>query len=363
MGIKRDLKREGIEIIEQIDTLTINSLARSIADTISRTFPELNLDTKQLFMRISRLNMYFANLPTGISAKYFYKNKTIYFANNIEEKNLVSVAIHECIHYLQEKCDKSGEIVTLGLCDYTNSKLPGTGLNEAAVQLMAAKCAETPYESEKYFGIEISTNTPTYYPLECALVNQMAYLVGEDVIFESTLNANNKFKEQYISLTSVKEFETIQKNIDLLVEAQEKIENLYIGLQEYDIDEVYTKKTTKEIDNLKLKVKQIFIKTQELILTSYFDNAINLTYSPKLIENYRNKLYGFKDTLGIVDGYNFYNDYYINKMVELEKRYDIDNSEITDLVVVKHSFFGKIIRKIKALFGFNPEYADIKERK
>jgi len=363
MGIKRDLKREGIEIIEQIDTLTINSLARSIADTISRTFPELNLDTKQLFMRISRLNMYFANLPTGISAKYFYKNKTIYFANNIEEEDLVSVAIHECIHYLQEKCDKSGEIVTLGLCDYTNSKLPGTGLNEAAVQLMAAKCAETPYESEKYFGIEISTNTPTYYPLECALVNQMAYLVGEEILFESTLNANNKFKEQYISLTSTKEFETIQKNIDLLVEAQEKIENLYIGLQEYDIDEVYTKKTTKEIDNLKLKVKQIFIKTQELILTSYFDNAINLTYSPKLIENYRNKLYGFKDTLGIVDGYNFYNDYYINKMVELEKRYDIDNSEITDLVVVKHSFFGKIIRKIKALFGFNPEYADIKERK
>lgn len=361
MGIKRDLKREGIEIIEQIDTLTINSLARSIADTISKTFPELNLDTKQLFMRISRLNMYFANLPTGISAKYFYKNKTIYFANNIEEKNLVSVAIHECIHYLQEKCDKSGEIMTLGLCDYTNSKLPGTGLNEAAVQLMASKCAETPYENEKYFGIEISTNTPTYYPLECALVNQMAYLVGEDILFDSTLNANSKFKEQYISLTSAHEFMTIQKNIDLLVEAQEKIENLYVGLQEFDIDEVYTKKTTKEIDNLKLKIKQIFVNTQELILTSYFDNAINLAYSPKLIENYRNKLYGFKNLLGVVDGYNFYNDYYINKMVELEKRYDLKDDEIKDLVVVKHNFFTTLIRKIKALFGFNKEYEKTKE--
>lgn len=362
MGIKRDLKREGIEIIEQIDILTINSLARSIADTISKTFPKINLDTKQLFMKISRLNMYFANLPTGISAKYFYKNKTIYFANNIEEKDLVSVAIHECIHYLQEKCDKSGEIITLGLCDYTNNKLPGTGLNEAAVQLMASKCAGTPYENEKYFGIEIPTNTPTYYPLECALVSQMAYLVGEEVIFDSTLNANNRFKEQYISLTSKKEFETIQKNIDLLVEAQEKIENLYIGLQEYDIDEVYTKKTTKEIDDLKLKVKQIFIKTQEVILTSYFDNAINLAYSPKQIENYRNKLYGFKNLLGVVDGYNFYKDYYINKMIELEKRYDLDNNEIRDLVPIKKSFFGTLIRKIKALFGFNSEYEETKEK-
>ncbi len=362
MGIKRELKREGIEIISKVDTLTVNYLSKNIADTLSKNFPELKLDTKQLFIKISRLNMYFANLPNGISAKYFYKNKSIYFSNNIEKEKLVDIAIHECIHYLQEKCDNNGEIIGLGLCDYTESRLPGIGLNEAAVQLMASKCIDHPYEDEKYFGIEISTNTPTYYPLECALVNQMAYVIGYDVLFDSTLNANSKFKNQYISLTSKKAFDTIQKNIDLLVETQEKIELLCTNLQESELDEVFMRKTTKEIDKQKEKVQKLFLETQNLILESYFDNAINLAYTPRLIENYRNKLYTFKNLLGVIEGDNFYNDYYINKMIELEKRYDIGNSEIRDLVVVKHNFIATLIRKIKTLLGFKPNYAEIREK-
>lgn len=362
MGIKRDLKKERIQVVSKLDTLTINSLSKNIADTLAKNFSELNLDTKQLFMKISRLNMYFAKLPQGISAKYFYKNKAIYFDYNIQQQNLANIAIHECIHYLQEKCGGNGEIIRLGLCDYTDVNLPGTGLNEAAVQLMVARCSNNKYENEKYFGIEIPTNTPTYYPLECALVRQMAYVVGENVLFDSTLNANNKLKEQFISLTSSKTFYTIQRNIDMLVESQAKIEALYHSLQEFDTDETFTKKTTKEIDGEKVKVKAIFLATQELILTDYFDNAINLAYMPKLIENYRNKLYLFKNLLGVVEGDTFYNDYYINKMMELEKRYDINNTEIRDLVIVKHNFISKLFKKLKALFGYNPDYANIKGR-
>ncbi len=362
MGIKKALKREGIEVISPLDTLTINNLAKNVSDSLSKNFPKLNLDTRNLFMNISRLNMYYAKLPEGISAKYFYKNKTIYFNCNIESDNLANVAIHECIHFIQEKCDKNGEIIKLGLCDYTDGNLPGTGLNEAAVQLMAAKCIGRPYENEKYFDIEISTNTPTYYPLECALVNQMAYEIGEDILFDSTINTNNKFKEQYISLTSEKLFYTIQKNIDLLVEAQEKLEKIYSDLQKFDTDETFTKKNTKEIEKQKQKIKELFLNTQKLILTSYFDNAINLAYTPKLIENYRNKLYSFKNLIGNVEGDNFYNDYYIDKMVQLEKRYDLRNGEITDLVVVKHNFISTLIRKLKTLFGFNPDYAEIKNK-
>ena len=49
-------------------------------------------------------------------------------------------------------------------------------------------------------------------------------------------------------------------------------------------------------------------------------------------------------------------------MMQLEKRYDIKNTEITDLVVVKQSFISVLIRKIKKLFGYNPEYAEMKNK-
>ncbi len=170
------------------------------------------------------------NSQIGISAKYFYKNNSIYFDCNLDVNNLTDVAVHECIHYLQEKRDQKGNIIRLGLCDYSGSNLPGVGLNEAAVQLMSAKALNLSYENVKYFDINLQSNTPTYYPLECALVNQMAYVIGEDVLFDSTLHSNNNFKDIYISLTSEKEFNKIQKNIDLLIDAQGDLESLFSSL-------------------------------------------------------------------------------------------------------------------------------------
>ncbi|MCI8620356.1 MAG: hypothetical protein HFJ50_00460 [Clostridia bacterium] len=114
--------------------------------------------------------------------------------------------------------------------------------------------------------------------------------------------------------------------------------------------------------NGKIRVKKIFIATQKLILTSYFDNAINLTYSPKSLDNYRNKLYSFKNVLGYIEYDNFYNEYYIDKMMELEKRYNLspDNfEENVSLAISKPSFFSRFIRKFKLLLKINKEFEEV----
>lgn len=95
---------------------------------------------------------------------------------------------------------------------------------------MSAKALNLPYENVKYFDINLQSNTPTYYPLECALVNQMAYVIGEDVLFDSTIHSNNTFRDMYISLTSEKQFNKIQENIDLLIDAQGYLEGLFSSL-------------------------------------------------------------------------------------------------------------------------------------
>lgn len=221
---------------------------------------------------------------------------------------------------------------------------------------MSAKALNLPYENVKYFGIEIQTNTPTYYPLECALVSQLAYLVGENVLFDSTLNANNNFREQFISLTSEKEFYKIQKNIDILMETQEKLVQLYSTLNDFQASELSVEKATKEIEIQKTKVKTLFLETQKLILTGYFDNMINIAYSPKFLENYRNKLYLFKNLIGWADGDTFYNDYYIDKMNEIEKRYEYTPNTELSLAIIKPSLISRILKKLKVLFGLNKEY-------
>lgn len=356
MSIKRILKKEGIKIVRELDTLTVNTLAKNIANILASSFPTLNLNSNELFIHISRLNMYFAELPNGISAKYFCKNRSIYFDCNLDLDNLTDVALHECIHYLQEKRDKHGNIIRLGLCEYTNRDLPGIGLNEAAVQLMAAKASGLKYENVKYFDINLQTNTPMYYPLECSLVQQMAYVIGEDVLFDSTLHSNYNFINQYISLTSEGDFYRIQRNIDLLVETQSRLEYLYSALEDVGLEEEFVQKALSEIETLKTRVKKIFVATQKLILTSYFDNAINLAYSPKALENYRNKLYSFKNVIGYIEGDNFYNQYYISKMEEIENRYDLKPTEEVALATIKQSFFSRFVKKLKLLFGLRKEF-------
>ena len=63
MSIETDLKKDGIEIIEPLDTLKINSIARNISQKICDTFPNYNFTQNELFIRLSRLNMYKAKMP------------------------------------------------------------------------------------------------------------------------------------------------------------------------------------------------------------------------------------------------------------------------------------------------------------
>lgn len=224
MSIETDLRKEGIEITAKIDTLKVNSLAKNVAHKICDTFPDLALNENNLFIKLSRLDMYKAKMPEGMAeANYFYKNTSIYFNDHIPNEELEEFAIHECIHHLQEVKDKRNYLVKMGLCDYTEFKVYGLGLNEAAVQLMASKINNIPKEYVKYFGISFETISPSYYPLECCLVNQLAYITGEDVLFESTLNSNNNFKNIFSELTSPKTFMAIQNAIDSILNCEEEI--------------------------------------------------------------------------------------------------------------------------------------------
>ena len=91
---------------------------------------------------------------------------------NLED--LSTLAVHECLHFMQEVKNKYGKLIRLGLYSLDKSH-SGIGLNEAAVQYMASIATGTPTDSVKYYNMEISTISPDYYPLQTALLNEMIY--------------------------------------------------------------------------------------------------------------------------------------------------------------------------------------------
>ncbi len=363
MSIETELKKEGIEVIKPLDTLSVITIAKNVATKLAIAFPEQNLNCNDLFIKLSKLNMYVAKMPhTMAQAKYYYKNSSIYFSDNIDFANIDSYATHECIHYLQELRDTKNNLIHLGLCDFTNPKFPGMALNEAAVQLMSSKALNEKMDTVKYYDITLPTNSPYYYALECNLLSQMAYITGDYALFNSTLYSNDSFKRKFISLTSEKTFYKVQCNLDKLMELEDTLSDEATRLGNSDIPIKTINKIEAEIATLRVKINQLFIKTQNLILTSYFDNNFKSIVNLEQVDNYRRKLYNYKNLVGSTSDYTFFNEYYIKKMADLEKKcHAFENSDETSLTVVKHNIFFVLINKLKKLFSHSENYENVIE--
>lgn len=106
----------------------------------------------------------------------------------------------------------------------------------------------------------------------------------------------------------------------------------------------------KKIDELKSEIMLTFMRTQNLIISSYFDKAFENISNLEEVENYRRKLYTFKDYLGCTEGYTFFNDYYVNKMEQLENKYNaLENGNVENAIKIITKKESKIISFFKAL--------------
>lgn len=359
------LKKEGIEIVEQLDTLKVNTIAINIASKLCLAFPEHNLSKSDLFTSISRLNMFIAKMPgDSAGAKYFYKNNSIYFNQETDLDEMAKLAMHECIHFIQELKDSNNNLIKMGL--YNCSFNTGLGINEAAVQLMASEanmCAST---SETYYNVSLNTISPNYYPLECALVNQMAYFTGTYPLFHSTLNSNDIFKNTFILKSNKRAYNIITKNLDLLLSYENDL-NYFANELQYANKVNEIKLLNKLVISKKNDITSIFFKTQNLIIESCFISEFNNIRSLNDIKDFKKKLYNFKNIMGSNDSYTFYNEFYRKIMESLESKKEqiealgeislFEPSE-NSLVLVdntKHalSFIYSFFGKVKKLFGFN----------
>ena len=119
MSIESDLKKDGITVIEPLDTTTVNVIAKNVSKKIVAAFSNLGFDFDTLYERFSKLPMYIADIPEGMSeASYFYKNSAIYFRDGMGLADLEKFAVHELIHNFQEQKNEKGDLTRLGLCTF-----------------------------------------------------------------------------------------------------------------------------------------------------------------------------------------------------------------------------------------------------
>ena len=366
MSINSILKKESIIVIKTLNTLEINKIASKIAEILCSKFPEHNLNKSDLFISISRLNMYIAKMPNDqAKAKYFYKNSSIYFSEDMDLEDLNTLAVHECIHFLQQLKDKRGRVTRLGLYKLVG-KSSGMAINEAAVQLMASRATNAPLDTVRYYNMDLSTESPDYYPLETAIMRELIYFTGTYPLFHSVLYSNDVFKNTFIAKSDEKTYNQIEYNLDLLLNYQEELSLSMYKLQSSTEDETSINKTKNllnRIEALKDVILRITLELQNTIIYSCFNKEFDYIKDIDSLKAFQEHLYNFKDYLINTEGYNFYNQFYCDMMNRLEEKRELikkyGNLRIfeesnSDLMLVETpnyglAFFKRLFVKLKLL--------------
>ena len=65
-SINQELEKSGIRVICPINTFNVNEIATYTAHLLCSRFPDFNLDYNNIFTRISRLNMYIADMDSNL---------------------------------------------------------------------------------------------------------------------------------------------------------------------------------------------------------------------------------------------------------------------------------------------------------
>lgn len=362
MNIDILLKREGITNIKELDASQIKTLSKDLAIKLCLAFPEHDLDRQALYNSFCSLSMYTATMPKDSSgAKYVANSNSIYFNENLDFASIPDVAMHECIHFIQEGRlnNKSGFI---GLTSFSS----GLALNEAAVQLMASEANMANITKEKYFDIFIQTISPTYYPLECTLVNEISYFTGTYPLYHSVLNNNDVFKNTFIAKFNKRIYNRIARQLDRLLHLEDEL-NCYIN----ELESTEKINDIKELNNIivqqKHDITKLFFNIQNFIIRNCFSCEFNNINTMEDLKELKHKLYNFKNIIGISDGYTFYNDFYCDLMNALDNKKEdlikygeisLFKQECTALTIVEQSketfnFIHIFIKKIKKLFRIN----------
>ena len=367
MSINSDLKKEGIRVVGKLNTLEVNKIATIISTSIANAFPEHSINQNDLFISIARLNMYIAEMPKDMAmAKYFYKNNSIYFSKNMNLDDLNTLAVHECLHFMQELKNSRGKVVRLGLYNLQTGN--GMAINEAAVQHMASVATNSNIDNVKYYNMELSTISPDFYPIQTALLNEMIYFTGSYALYHSTFYSNDVFKNTFIAKSSAKTYSKIEKNFDLIFEYESLLSNethklaLYSNITEKD--EIKKQKINEKIDTIKKIIFEKTLETQNIILQSCFETEFNSIRNVEDIKTFREHLYNFKNELIYAENYNYFNEFYIDMTNRLEEKQEFIEkygniltieSITTELTSVRENtygfqFFKTLFAKLKLLF-------------
>lgn len=339
MNIQKKLSKLGIEKIEQLNYKDINYIAHYVSNILTSTFIVLQDKYNEILSKILCCKMYYAKIEDGLaSVDYIYEEDSIYIDENVNIFEPNEQLFHEVIHFLQVSKRKNGKIKKMGLCSFGDFSVKGLGINEAIVQYMSAKMMKNEAQITNIYGIKLKTISPKVYPMLTNLIEQLIYLLGEDILIKETLGIISEFEDEF--------YNTFEEKGNIIIKNFDKI---------LDLKNELLSKDNQEKVAIEEEISNIYIDTQEIMMKKYFNNIVTRLTTIEEIDFYIEKFLNYKKIIGIKEQDKYLYDLYEQYKEEIMGKFDkqlmkISKEKGKNTLSVYNNKLGSFIKKILSQF-------------
>lgn len=339
----KKLNKYGIINIKKVDTLSVNKICAKLSKYLEDTLKTHNLNLEDLFIKLSRMNMFFADFnEVNVKAKYIPEYMGIFIKEDTDIENLDSSVMHEALHYIQSHFDEKDNLVSMGLIQNVKfKKQKNIALNEAATQTLASIALNEKPSSSLYFDISFIAPSKDYYPIETALIKQMMFFTGSYPLYNSTIYGNTLFEDTFKTITSENVFNFISEEMENLIFYQDEIAKLY-QKQTSKIPTFLKNYIKKRIDIIKINIQNTALNIQDAIYQNSFNSQINKIQTMEDCKDIRARLESFSNILLQKDDDFSYSNY-INfaefMIAEKEKQLKLYNVVLNDDLIIKEESY------------------------
>lgn len=348
MDLKQAIKKYDITDIAQINEEQHIRLARKVAEMISNKFNYIDYD--YIYNKMMAAKVYIGHIR-NISNKaiYAFDDDSLIIDKNQDLNEMTRELLFECVHTIQDRRNKKGELQQLGQITLTTFKEYAIAINETAVQYIVSKTLENKKISTEVFGIKVNTFHTDKYALICNILEQLKFVIGENQLVKSTIYATDDFiVDGYDAITKTI-FDNVQNNMDKMLFAEEEIQTLKRNITEDNKEQ--NKKLIYENEEL---IKSLYMDSQMSIFTSHFDTIYKRIQTLLDLTYYKAKLEEYKGLIGVDSNkekdymMQYYERYCENKRKELTiKEVQIKAKNNVALTVVSNNIIIKVLTKLR----------------
>lgn len=294
MDTNRELKRYNINPIRELTRDEKEYIATETIKKIEAMIVEF--DGNKMYEHIINSKMFLAKIPNKYTdVNYIISMNAIYIKNEMAMKNIDEIMLHEIFHYIQCNAKNSlegGMPEQMGLCKFDYYKIKGLAINEVAIQLIISIVFQNKKENTNYFGISVNAIHDKSFPILCALLQQITYILGYKDLLKSILENTDDFEKAFEEFAGEDSYTFLRNSFDKMMQARDFIAQERMTLKNnpnHKKKKLIEKKIriyTKEIQNHFLAVQRLCYKEYFKKLFKKVKNREDLTKLQGEIDKY-----------------------------------------------------------------------------